>query len=452
MEETTTPFKKILIANRGEIAIRILRTCRELGIATVSVHSTADESSLHVKLADESVCIGPEKSIHSYLNMSAILSAAEITGADAVHPGFGFLSENLEFARLCSEWKINFIGPSISAIEQMGDKIRSKEIAVSAGVPILAPILVKGRAYDEIVADVTKFGFPVLIKSSAGGGGRGMKRIDKFEELRPSLERLAAEAKASFGDDTLFIEKYIERPRHVEVQILADKYGTTLHLGERDCTIQRRFQKIVEESPCAVIDEKTRRAICESAVNLAKFVNYDSVGTVEFLYDQDTKKFYFMEMNTRIQVEHPVTEMRTGLDLIAQQIKVAQGEKLELYQDEIIFSGHSIECRINAEDPENGKPSPGKIIYYYRPAGIGVRVDDFIYSGYVVPPFYDSMCAKIITHAQTRSECIGRMKRALNEMVIEGIKTNIDLHKKILQHSDFIGNNYSTNFLAKNSL
>ena len=450
--EETTPFKKILIANRGEIAIRILRTCRELGIATVSVHSTADESSLHVKLADESVCIGPEKSIHSYLNMSAILSAAEITGADAVHPGFGFLSENLQFARLCNEWNINFIGPSSLAIEQMGDKIRSKELAIKAGLPILMPVLVKNRSYDEIVAAVKEMGFPILIKSSAGGGGKGMKRIDNFGELQPSLDRLASEAKASFGDDTLFIEKYIERPRHVEVQILADKYGNILHLGERDCTIQRRFQKLVEESPCPVIDEKTRRAICEAAVNLAKFVNYDSVGTVEFLYDQDTKKFYFMEMNTRIQVEHPVTEMRTGLDLIAQQIKVAQGEKLEIYQDDIIFSGHSMECRINAEDAETGRPSPGRIIYYYRPAGIGVRVDDFIYSGYSVTPYYDSMCAKIITHAQTRNECICRMKRALNEIVIEGIKTNINLHKKILQHSEFIGNNYSTNFLSKNSL
>ena len=331
--EETTPFKKILIANRGEIAIRILRTCRELGIATVSVHSTADESSLHVKLADESVCIGSEKSINSYLNMSAILSAAEITGADAVHPGFGFLSENLQFARLCGEWNINFIGPSISAIEQMGDKIRSKELAVKAGLPILKPILVKNRTYDEIVTAVKEMGFPILIKSSAGGGGKGMRRIDNFDELRPSLERLAAEAKASFGDDTLFIEKYIERPRHVEVQILADKYGSTLHLGERDCTIQRRFQKLVEESPCAVIDEKIRRAICESAVNLAKFVSYDSVGTVEFLYDQVTKKFYFMEMNTRIQVEHPVTEEQTGIDIVGLMIDITQGKKLEFSQD-----------------------------------------------------------------------------------------------------------------------
>jgi acetyl-CoA carboxylase biotin carboxylase subunit len=442
-------FEKILIANRGEIAVRIIRTCKELGIATVSVHSTADENSLHVKMADESVCIGPAKSALSYLNIPAILSAAEITGATAVHPGFGFLSENKEFARLCAKWGITFIGPSVECIDQMGDKIRSKELAIKAGLPVLSPIKVNELTDDAILAEVKKMGLPVLIKASAGGGGRGMKRIDSFEDVLPSIERLKSEAKAGFGDDTLFIEKYITNPRHVEVQILADKHGTVLHLGERDCTIQRRFQKLIEESPCPVLTEEKRTEICSAAVDVAKFVNYDSVGTVEFLYDQDAEAFYFMEMNTRIQVEHPVTEQRTGIDLIAEQIKVASGEKLKYKQKEISFVGHTIECRINAEDPVTSMPSPGQISHYHRPAGLGVRVDDFIYSGYSVSPFYDSMLAKVIVSAPDREMCLARMERALDEIVLEGVKTNRDLHKRILGHPDFRGNNYSTNFIAQ---
>lgn len=441
-------FKKILIANRGEIAVRIIRTCKEMGIATVAVHSTADENSLHVKLADESVCIGPAKSTLSYLNIPAILSAVEITGADAIHPGFGFLSENKEFADMCQQWGISFIGPSTDCIEKMGDKIFSKELAESAGLPVLKPIKVNELSEDDILGAVDKMGFPVLIKSSAGGGGRGMKRIDLQEDIMPNIMRLKTEAKASFGDDTLFIEKYITNPRHVEVQVLGDKHGNVIHLGERDCTVQRRFQKIIEESPSPVLSEAKREEICLSAVSLAKFVNYDSAGTVEYLYDQDEDKFYFMEMNTRIQVEHPVSEQRTGVDLISEQIKSAQGDELSYSQDDISFHGHSIECRINAEDPVTNAPSPGLIQHYHRPAGLGIRVDDFIYSGYHVSPFYDSMIAKVIVNGKNREECLDRMIRALEETVIEGIKTNKDLHLRILRNTFFRGNNYSTNFLT----
>lgn len=441
-------FKKILIANRGEIAVRVLRTCKEMGIQTVCIHSTADEHSLHVKMADESVCIGPAKPALSYLNIPAILSAAEITGAEAIHPGFGFLSENKEFAELCKKWEVDFIGPSESCIERMGDKILSKEIAEEAGLPVLKPIKVKELSDDEILKAASDMTYPVLIKASAGGGGRGMKRIDDESDLLHSIKRLKTEALAGFGDDTLFIEKYITNPRHVEVQILADKHGNVVHLGERDCTVQRRFQKIIEEAPCPVLSEAKREEICQSAVNLAKHVGYDSVGTVEYLYDLDSEKFYFMEMNTRIQVEHPVTEIRTGIDLISYQIKVANGDKLDITQEEIEFFGHSIECRINAEDPETAMPCPGKIDYYHRPAGIGVRVDDFIYSGYSVLPFYDSMLSKVIVHGSNREVCLKRMDRALSEMVIEGIKTNKELHQNIIHDETFIGNNYSTNFLS----
>lgn len=442
-------FKKILIANRGEIAVRILRSCRELGIATVCVYSKADENSLHVKIADESVCIGPAKSSLSYLSIPNILSAAEITGADGIHPGFGFLSENKNFALMCQKWGIEFIGPNIACIEKMGDKILSKEIAEAAGLPILRPIKIKGLPKNEILKQAEEMGYPVLIKASAGGGGRGMQKIEYPKDLLPAVERLKSEALAGFGDDTLFIEKYITNPRHIEVQILADRHQNVVHLGERDCTIQRRFQKVIEESPSPVLNEKIRAEICQSAVKLAEYVNYDSVGTVEYLFDQDENKFYFMEMNTRIQVEHPVTEQRTGIDLIAEQIKAASGNKLEIGQKDIKFVGHSIECRINAEDPKTQLPCPGKISYYHRPAGIGVRVDDFIYSGYSVPPFYDSMLAKIIVHGRNREESILRMNRALKEMVIEGIKTNKDLHLDILNHPKFRGNNYSTNFLTQ---
>ncbi|MAZ48769.1 MAG: acetyl-CoA carboxylase biotin carboxylase subunit [Halobacteriovoraceae bacterium] len=442
-------FKKVLIANRGEIAIRVLRSCRELGIETVAVYSQADENSLHVKLADESVCIGPAKSIHSYLNFHAILSAAEITGADAIHPGYGFLSENVEFAKMSQKCGIEFIGPNFESLEKMGSKIESKKIAQEADVPTLKPIYVNDMGDDKILSEVEKLGLPVLIKASAGGGGRGMRRIDEMDDIISTISLLKQESKLAFGDDSLFIEKYIENPRHIEIQILGDKHGNIIHLGERDCTIQRRYQKIIEESPSPVLRDKVRMEICESALNLAKRVGYDSAGTVEFLYDLDSEKFYFMEMNTRIQVEHPVTEQRTAVDLISEQIKIAMGEKLELKQSDIRFQNHVIECRINAEDPETSMPSPGLITHYHRPGGMGVRVDDYIYTGYKVSPHYDSMISKVIISAPTREECITRTLRALDETVVGGIKTNITLHKKILNHPDFRANSYNTNFLAE---
>lgn len=449
MKEQAKKFKKVLIANRGEIAIRVIRSCKELGIETVSIHSTADEDSLHVKMADESVCVGPAKSSLSYLNIPQILSAADITGADAIHPGYGFLSENEEFAEMCAKWGITFIGPSVKCIQSMGDKIESKITAKEAKVPTLEPIYVKDSSDAEIKKSVEGMGFPVLIKASAGGGGRGMKRIDNFEELFPALSRLQEEAKAAFGDGTLFIEKYIQNPRHIEVQILADQHGNVIHLGERDCTIQRRFQKILEEAPSPVLSQEVRSQICEAAVRLAKFVNYDSVGTVEFLYDQDTEKFYFMEMNTRIQVEHPVTEGRTGIDLISEQIRHAQGETNRFKQSDIIFRNHVMEFRINAEDPRTGLPSPGHITHYHRPGGIGVRTDDYIYTGYTVPPYYDSMVSKIIVQADNRANCITRAKRVLNETVVSGIQTNLNLHKEILDDPDFVSSKFSTNYLSK---
>lgn len=442
-------FSKVLIANRGEIAIRILRSCKELGIQTVSVHSEADEDSLHVKLADESVCIGPAKSALSYLNIPSILSAAEITGADAIHPGYGFLAENEEFAKMCKQWKVEFIGPKTECIRSMGDKIESKEIAKKAGVPTLEPVYVNRLRDEEILEQAQKLGLPVIIKASAGGGGRGMRKVDKIDSVLDSIAVLKKEALAGFGDDTLFIEKYIERPRHIEVQILADRHANIIHLGERDCTIQRRFQKVIEESPSPVLSESKREEICSAAVRLAEHVGYDSAGTVEFLYDLDSKNFYFMEMNTRIQVEHPVTEQRCGIDLIKEQILHACGNKMRHTQDNVAFSGHVIEFRVNAEDPKTSMPSPGLITHYHRPGGLGIRVDDYIYTGYQVPPFYDSMISKIIVSGVDREECITRAKRALNETVVGGIKTNIELHQKILEDKDFRQNTYDTGFLAK---
>lgn len=442
-------FKKVLIANRGEIAIRIIRSCKELGIETVAVHSTADENSLHVKMADESVCIGPAKSSLSYLNIPQILSAAEITGSDAIHPGYGFLSENDEFAKMCQKWGLTFIGPSVSCIQAMGDKIESKITAKKANVPTLEPIYIKEGREKSIQQDVEKMGFPVLIKASAGGGGRGMKRIDHMDDLWPAIARLQEEAKAAFGDGTLFIEKYIQNPRHIEVQILADQHRNIIHLGERDCTIQRRFQKILEEAPSPVLSSAVREEICQAAVRLAEFVHYDSVGTVEFLYDLDSEKFYFMEMNTRIQVEHPVTEGRTGIDLISEQIRHAQGEICRFKQSDIIFRNHVMEFRINAEDPQTGLPSPGYITHYHRPGGIGVRTDDYIYTGYTVPSHYDSMISKIIVQADNRANCITRARRVLNETVISGIKTNLNLHREILNDPDFVESRFSTNYLAQ---
>lgn len=442
-------FSKVLIANRGEIALRVLRSCRELGIETVSVHSTADEESLHVKLADESVCIGPAKSMNSYLNTASILSAAEITGADAIHPGYGFLSESSEFATMCAKWNVSFIGPNPEILEMMGDKIESKKLAKKAGIPTLEPIYTANKDYEEIEKEVLKLGLPVLIKASAGGGGRGMLKIEKISQLNDGIVRMEKEAKAAFNDGTLFIEKYVSSPRHIEVQIVGDHFGKVIHIGERDCTIQRRFQKVIEEAPSPVLDDNKREEICQSAVKLAKYVNYNSVGTVEFLYDLDSNNFYFMEMNTRIQVEHPVTEQRFGIDLISEQIKIAQGHKLLIDQKDMVSDLHVIECRINAEDPATSMPSPGLIEHYHRPGGPGVRVDDFVYTGYKVPPFYDSMISKVIVSASNREACIRRMQRALSETVVSGIKTNIELHQRILSDKDFQANNYTTHFLSK---
>jgi len=443
-------MKKILVANRGEISIRIQRTCREMGLESVAVHSTVDEPSLHVKMADESVCIGPASPKLSYLNIPSILSAAEITNADALHPGYGFLAENAEFARMCAEWNVTFIGPNPEAIELMGDKIRSKKIAQEANVPVLETLEAKLLSKEELEKECERLTFPVLIKASAGGGGKGMRKVFSKDQLLTSLATVQSEAKASFGDDTVFVEKFIENPRHIEVQVVADKHGNYFSLGERDCTVQRRYQKLIEESPSPVLTEKLREEVCAYAISLAKRVGYDSVGTVEFLYDQDAKKFYFMEMNTRIQVEHPVTEFCFGVDLIRLQILAAQGENLKDHlKHELISKGHSLECRINAEDPKTFRPSPGKVEHYHRPGGPGVRADDFIYTGYTILPFYDSMISKVIVYGRDREECLVRMKRALKELVIEGVVTNRALYFDILNHPAFISGEFSTNFLEK---
>jgi acetyl-CoA carboxylase biotin carboxylase subunit len=453
MEIKQKKIKKILVANRGEIAVRIFRSCKELGIDTVAVHSTADEDSLHVKMADESVCIGAAQATASYLSIPSVLSAAEITGADAIHPGYGFMAENGEFANMCSKWGLTFIGPSSEIINKMGSKIESKKIAVEAGIPILEPILVDGdKKREDIEAEAEKVGYPLLIKASAGGGGRGMQKVENHSELNKYLKILSREAEMAFGDGTLFVEKFIEKPRHIEVQILADQYGETVHLGERDCTVQRRYQKLVEETPCLLLNDETRESICQDAVKLCKHVGYYSAGTVEFLYDMGSNQYYFMEMNTRIQVEHPVTEERCHFDIIAEQIRIAEGNKISVKQEEIVFLDHVIECRINAEDPKLGLPSPGQISHYHRPGGMGVRIDDYIYTGFKVPPFYDSMISKIIVRAKTREKCINRMLRALEETVIGGIKTNIELHKEILRNSDFQSNNYTTDFVKHHKL
>ena len=441
-------FKKVLIANRGEIALRVIRACRELGIATVAVYSTADEDSLHVKLADEAVCIGPPQSKLSYLNIASILSAADITGADAIHPGYGFLSENSEFARLCRECNITFIGPTPENIEAMGEKTRARAIARESGVPMLPGTLSAVPGVDVAVKEAEKIGYPVILKAAAGGGGRGIYVVRSTDELRSSFDRVSAEAGAAFGNPAMYVEKFCERPRHVEIQVLCDKYGNRLFLGERDCTIQRRHQKLLEEAPSPVLDEALRQKMGEAALRLCKAVNYENVGTVEFLVDENLN-FYFMEMNTRIQVEHPVTEMVTGFDLLKEQIAAAAGQKLKIKQSDVKIQSHSIECRINAEDPEKFTPSPGKITALHVPGGYGVRVESFVYDQYKVVPFYDSMIAKLIVHAPTRNEAIAKMRQALDEFVVEGIKTNVSFHKKIMASEKFRAAQYDTHFLEE---
>ncbi len=429
-------FDKILVANRGEIAVRIIRACREMGIKTVAVYSKADEDALHTQLADEAVCIGPASSKDSYLNMNNIISATINTGAKAIHPGFGFLSENYKFARLCEDCNISFIGPPSVVVKRMGNKTEARNTMIDAGVTVIP-------GSNQSIIDVNmgmevakKVGYPVIVKAALGGGGKGMRVATKEEEFEQAFEMAKKEAKAAFGDDSMYIEHFIENPRHVEFQILADSFGNVIELGDRDCSIQRNNQKFIEESPCSVISDKLRAQMGKQALKAAKAADYVGAGTIEFLVE-DLSKFYFMEMNTRIQVEHPVTEWVTGIDLIKEQIKVAARLPLSYKQEDITISGHSIECRINAENPEkNFRPSPGKITELYLPGGKGIRIDTAIYSGYEVPPFYDSMLAKLIVHAKTRNEAIKKMKSALGEVIIEGIDTNVDYLYKIISEME----------------
>lgn len=440
-------IKKVLIANRGEIAVRIIRACKELGIETVAVYSEADKDALHVKLADEAYCIGPTASKDSYLNYTNIMSVATLTGVDAIHPGYGFLAENADFAEICRECNITFIGPSPEAITKMGTKDIARKTMKEAGVPIVPGSDGIISDVDEAIEVAKKIGYPVIIKATAGGGGKGIRVARNEEELKKGIAITQQEAETAFGNPGVYIEKYIEDFRHVEIQVLADNYGNTIHLGERDCTIQRRLQKLVEETPSPALDEATRKAMGEAAVKAAKAVNYSGAGTIEFIYDKDGN-FYFMEMNTRIQVEHPVTEMVTGIDLIKQQIYIAAGEKLKIKQEDVKLNGWSIECRINAEDPnKNFMPSPGKVEMYLPPGGLGIRVDSAVYPGYVIPPFYDSMVAKLISYGETREEAIARMKRALEEFVIDGVKTTIPFHLKLMNHEKFVKGDFNTKFL-----
>jgi acetyl-CoA carboxylase biotin carboxylase subunit len=439
-------FRKILIANRGEIACRIIWTCKEMGIKTVAVHSEADKEALHVKYADEAVCIGPASSAQSYLNIPSIISTAEITNVDAIHPGYGFLAESESFAQVCEDCQIKFIGPRPSVIGMMGDKVEARRTMKAAGVPILPGSPEPIESADEAIRLAKEIGFPVIIKAAAGGGGRGMRIVRREEDLAVNLETAQTEALAAFKNGSVYIERYIERPRHIEIQVLADEYGNVIHLGERECTIQRRHQKLLEEAPSPVISKELRDKMGAVAVKACQEIGYSSAGTFEFLLDEDGS-FYFMEMNTRIQVEHPVTEMVTLADIVRNQIRIAEGEELGATQDDVQIVGHSIECRINAEDPEKFTPSPGRITAFNIPGGPGVRVDTAVYPGYVVPPFYDSMIAKLIVHARTRELAIGRMKRALEMMVVEGIKTTIPLHLKIMNDEKFQKGDFSTKFM-----
>ena len=443
-------FSKILIANRGEIALRIIRACRELGIRTVAVYSEADRNSLHVRFADEAICIGQAASSNSYLNIPAIISAAEITDVEAIHPGYGFLAENPHFAEICESCKISFIGPTPENIRLMGDKMAARATMQKAGLPIVpgSTSIIKNK--EEAIKTSKAIGYPVIIKAAAGGGGKGMRICHNDLTLVSSLMTAQAEADANFGNPNVYIEKYVEKPRHIEIQILGDRYGHIIHLGERDCSIQRRHQKLLEESPSPVVDNKLRKRLGEMAVKGAKTVNYVNAGTIEFLFDQRHNNFYFMEMNTRIQVEHPVTEMVTGIDLIKEQIRLAAGERLHLKQDDIQIKGAAIECRINAEDFENNfMPCPGKIETLIFPGGPGVRLDTHIYSGYEIPPYYDSLVAKLITHGKNRQEAIKIMQRALNEFYIAPVKTTIPFHLKLMENPLFLKGDISTHFVQE---
>ncbi len=440
-------FDKILIANRGEIAMRVIRACKELGIPTVAVHSTADADAMHVRFADESVCIGPPAAKDSYLNVPAILSACEITGADAVHPGYGFLSENARFAEILNDHGVHFIGPKPEHIRIMGDKIEAKRTAKRLGIPVV-PGSEGGITDDTEAARVAnEIGFPVLIKAASGGGGRGMKVARTAADLSTALSTARSEAKAAFGDDAVYLEKYLEKPRHIEIQVLGDGKGNAIHLGERDCSLQRRHQKVLEESPSPALNAQMRSVIGETVAKAMREIQYLGVGTVEFLFEND--EFYFIEMNTRIQVEHPVTEMVTGIDLIFEQIRVAAGAPLTLKQEDIEFRGHSIECRINAENPVSFRPSPGKILHYHPPGGLGVRIDSAVYQGYTIPPYYDSLVGKLIVHGKTRPEALMRLKRALDEVVVDGIETTLPLFRALVGEKDIIDGNYHIHWLEQ---
>ena len=441
-------FSKILIANRGEIALRVIRAAKELGIRTVSVYSQADKDSLHVRMSDEAICIGPAASSNSYLNIPAIISAAEITDVDAIHPGYGFLAENASFAEVCNSAGIKFIGPSPESIKLMGDKAKARETAAKAGVPILPGSAGVIAEESHAVALARELGFPVIIKAVAGGGGKGMRVVMEETEFASAFVMAQSEALAAFGNADVYVEKYITQPRHIEIQIIADEQGNIVSLGERECSIQRRHQKLIEEAPSVIVDGPLRKKMGDMAIALAKAVKYRNAGTIEFLMDVD-RSFYFMEMNTRVQVEHPVTEMVTGVDIVKEQIRVAAGETLSFTQEQITVRGHSIECRVNAECPEKFTPSPGTITTYNPPGGPGVRVDTAAYTQYVIPPYYDSMIAKLIVHADTREEAIMRMQRALDEFIIEGVKTTIPMHKKILADADFQSGNISTKFMER---
>ena len=442
-------LKKILIANRGEIAVRIIRACRELGIRTVAVYSEIDKNSLHKELADEAVCIGPAPSNKSYLNVKAIIEAACLTGCDGIHPGYGFLSENSSFAKMCDEIGIKFIGPTHKMIELMGNKSKAKETMKNAGVPVVPGSDGLVDNVLEAIKVALRIGYPVILKASSGGGGKGIRIAYNEKELVKFYDLVRQEAKISFNDDSIYIEKFIENPRHIEVQVMADEHGNVIHLGERDCTVQRNNQKMLEETPSEVITDKLRQKMGKITVNALKEIGYSNVGTIEYLLDKN-KDFYFMEMNTRVQVEHPITETITGVDIIKEQLRIASGEKLQYKQDDIKFTGHSLEARINAENPyKNFMPCPGEIKELHIPGGNGVRIDTAIYPGYKIPPTYDSMIAKIIVHGKDRNESIAKMKSALGEFVIDGISTNIDFLYKILEDEDFISNNYDTSFIAK---
>jgi acetyl-CoA carboxylase, biotin carboxylase subunit len=437
-------FDKILIANRGEIALRVERACKELGIATVAVHSTADADAMHVRLADESVCIGGPPSKDSYLNIPAIVAACEITGADAVHPGYGFLAENARFAEILEEHDITFIGPTAEHVRLMGDKIRAKEAVIELGIPVV-PGSGTITNFDEARAIARDIGYPVLVKAAAGGGGRGMKLALFENELEPALVTARNEARAAFGNDTVYLEKYLAHPRHIEIQVLADGQGNAIHLGERDCSLQRRHQKLWEEAPSPALNENERVRIGETVAHAMRKLAYRGVGTVEFLYEAG--EFFFIEMNTRLQVEHTITEMITGLDLVIEQIRIAAGAPLTLRQEDIRFNGHAIECRINAENPHTFRPSPGTITHFHPPGGLGVRVDSGAYAGYTIPPYYDSLIGKLIVHARTRNECLMRLKRALGEFVVDGIETTIPLFTSLISEPDIVDGYYDIHWL-----